>query len=123
MIQRAVRNAPGTELVVQDARKPLPSRGLLGGVLDVDSLNRLMNLEKLTQVFANVREALAEGEYFAFDPNMATARKTRWHQTFVYVEDDHMRGPPVDGSAAMRRPHVHCSPAAMGTETWRASVR
>lgn len=90
MVQIAARNAPGADFVVQDAREQLPSRGYLAVFSTFDSLNHLMTLEELAQVFVNVREALAEGGYFAFDLNMAAAYKTRWHQHFVYVEDDHV---------------------------------
>ena len=48
-----------------------------------------MTLEDLTQVFANVREVLAEGGYFAFDLNMSEAFETRWKGTYAYVENDH----------------------------------
>lgn len=90
MIEIARQNAPGAEYLVQDAREPLPPCGFAAVFSTFDSLNHLMTLEELAQVFANVREALSANGYFAFDLNMAAAYKTRWHQTFVHVEGDHV---------------------------------
>ena len=90
MIEIARRNAPGVEFVVQDAREPLPSGEFSAVVSTFNSLNHLMTLADLTQVFRNVGEVLREDGYFVFDLNMAKAYKTRWHGTFSYVEDDHV---------------------------------
>ena len=90
MIEIARDNAPDAEFFVQDAREPLPARGFRAAFSTFDSLNHVMTLEDLTQVFGNVREALAEGGYFAFDLNMAEAYEARWKGTYAYVEDDHV---------------------------------
>ena len=90
MIEFARDNASDAEFLVQDAREPLPARGFRAAFSTFDSLNHVMTLEDLTQVFGNVREALNAGGYFVFDLNMAEAYETRWKGTFAYVEDDHM---------------------------------
>ena len=90
MIEIARGNAPDAEFLVRDARQALPPRGFAAVFSTFDSLNHLMTMEDLTQVFGNVREVLVEGGYFAFDLNMAEAYETRWKGTFAYVEDDHV---------------------------------
>ena len=90
MIEVARANAPDAEFIVQDARQALPPRDFAAAFSTFDSLNHLMTLEDLTQVFGNVHEVLSVGGYFAFDLNMAEAYETRWKGTFAYVEDDHV---------------------------------
>ena len=90
MIEIARVNAPDAEFLLRDARQALPARGFAAVFSTFDSLNHLMTLQDLTQIFHNVRDVLAEGGYFAFDLNMAEAYETRWKGTFAYVEDDHV---------------------------------
>ena len=90
MIEIARDNAPDAEFFVQDAREPLPARGFVAAFSTFDSLNHVLTLEDLTQVFGNVRGALAAGGYFAFDLNMAEAYEARWKGTYAYVQDDHV---------------------------------
>ncbi|MDE0223709.1 MAG: class I SAM-dependent methyltransferase [Gammaproteobacteria bacterium] len=90
MIEIARDNAPTVQFLVQDVREPLPIRGFRAALSTFDSLNHLMTREDLTEVFRNVRDALAKGGLFAFDLNMADAYETRWKGTFAYVEDDHV---------------------------------
>ena len=90
MIEIAETNAPGVTFHVCDARESLPAGQFTTVFSTFDSLNHIMTLAELTGVFANVRDVLADGAYFAFDLNMARAYEARWRGTFAYVEDDHV---------------------------------
>ena len=70
MIEIARKNAPDVEFVVQDARNiALPGR--FSAVFSTfDSLNHVMSLDELEQVFRGVFAVLASGGYFVFDLNM-----------------------------------------------------
>ncbi len=90
MIRIARKNAPDVEFVVQDARYiDLPGR--FAAVFSTfDSLNHVMSLDQLEQVFRSVFTVLEGGGYFAFDLNMAEGYKARWRGSFGHVEEDHV---------------------------------
>jgi len=72
MLKFARGNAPDAEFINADARTfKLPQQ--YEAVFSVfDSLNHVMSLEELTDVFRNVYAVLREGGYFFFDMNMVT---------------------------------------------------
>jgi len=88
MIEIARQSAPDVEFVVQDARSiDLPHR--FSAVFSTfDSLNHVMSLDELEQVFQCVFTVLKNGGYFAFDLNMEEGYRSRWCGSFGYVEED-----------------------------------
>ena len=88
MIGIAAKNAPAAEFLVQDARD-LSLAGRFAAVFSTfDSLNHVMSLDELEQVFQNVYTVLDDGGCFVFDLNMEEAYVTRWRGSFGMVEDD-----------------------------------
>ncbi len=88
MIGIARKNAPNAEFLVQDARD-LSLTGRFSAVFSTyDSLNHVMSLDELGQVFQNVFAVLEDGGYFAFDLNMEEGYRSRWRGSFGMVEDD-----------------------------------
>ena len=90
MIGIARKNAPDVELVVQDARNIALSRRFSAVFSTFDSLNHVMKLDELEQVFRSVFAVLEEGGYFVFDLNMEEGFRSRWRGSFEFVEDDHV---------------------------------
>lgn len=90
MIEIAKKNAPDADFVVQDARDiALPGR--FSAVFSTfDSLNHLMSLSELEQVFRSVSAVLEGGGYFVFDLNMEEGFRSRWRGSFAFVEEDHV---------------------------------
>ncbi len=88
MLRYARENAPEAEFVHADARSfRLPEK--YAAVISVfDSLNHVLTIEELTDVFARVHAALAPGGFFFFDLNMAAAYFLTWNDNFGIVEDD-----------------------------------
>lgn len=88
MVEIAGRNAPDAEFLVQDARD-LSLTGRFAAVFSTfDSLNHVMRLEELEQVFRNVYAVLDAGGCFEFDLNMEEGYLQRWRGSFGMVEDD-----------------------------------
>ena len=90
MIEIAKKNAPDADFVVQDARNiALPGR--FSAVFSTfDSLNHVMSLDELEQVFQSVFAVLEGGGYFVFDLNMEEGFRSRWRGSFEFVEEDHV---------------------------------
>ena len=90
MIRFARENAPGAEFIVEDARYfRLP--GVYHAVVSAfDSLNHVMSLSDLAEVFRNTYNALVDGGVFMFDMNMEEAYRSEWKGSFGIVEDDHV---------------------------------
>ena len=88
MLCYARKNAPEAEFVHADARAfRLP--GEYAAVISVfDSLNHVLTIEELAEVFGNVLAALEPGGVFFFDLNMAAAYSLTWNDNFGIVEDD-----------------------------------
>ena len=118
MIEVARGNAPDAQFLVRDAREALPLRGFQAAFSTFDSLNHLMTLEDLTRVFANVREVLAEGGYFAFDLNMPEAFETRWKGTYAYVENDHVCVVRSSKDVAQRIGNMELTIFELGDSGW-----
>lgn len=90
MIEIARKNAPDVEFVVQDARDIALSHRFSAVVSTFDSLNHVMSLGELEQVFQGVFAVLEDGGYFLFDLNMEDGYRSRWRGSFAYVEEDHV---------------------------------
>ena len=88
MIEIAKKNAPGVEFLVQDAREISLDRRFAAVFSTFDSLNHVMSLDELEQVFRNVHAVLEAGCCFEFDLNMEEGYLQRWRGSFGIVEDD-----------------------------------
>ena len=90
MLHYARINAPEAEFILEDARsfRLPPEHDAV--VSTFDSLNHVMNLEELTQVFRNVRACLKEGGVFLFDLNMEDGFRWRWRGSFGVVEEEYV---------------------------------
>jgi SAM-dependent methyltransferase len=87
MLRYARERVPSVPLLVGDARSfQLPDR-FDAVVSTFDSLNHVMSLEELCQVFLHVHAVLKNGGYLAFDLNRQEAYLDCWAQTGVVVED------------------------------------
>ncbi len=90
MVRIARDNARGGEFILDDARSFRLPAAYQAVISTYDSLNHIMSLEELTQVFRNVCVALQEAGLFLFDLNMEEGYRTRWRGSFGIVEDDHV---------------------------------
>lgn len=88
MLRYARARAPQAEFLQADARDfDLPP--VFHAVLSTfDSLNHVLALSELEQVFANARRALVEGGLLCFDMNMETCFRTIWRGTATCVEEE-----------------------------------
>ncbi len=90
MLKYARENAPGVELICDDARTfNLPSSFNLVTSF-FDSLNHVMTIEELASVFRNVYSCLREGGLFVFDLNLEPGFLAKWQGYYGIVEDDHV---------------------------------
>lgn len=88
MIERARSNAPEALFMVADAREFTLPEPADAAVSTLDSLNHIMSIEGLTQVFRHVHGALSDGGSFVFDLNMEEGFRERWRGSFGIVEED-----------------------------------
>ncbi len=86
MIALARANAPKATFVVADAREFRVEAPAMMAISTFDSLNHVMTLDGLQQVFAHVAAALAPGGRFVFDLNMKDGFRERWRGAFVIDE-------------------------------------
>lgn len=86
MIALARGNAPRASFVVADAREFSLEKPALMAVSTYDSLNHIMTLDGLQQVFTKVAAALEPGGRFVFDLNMEDGFRARWRGAFVIDE-------------------------------------
>lgn len=89
MLAFARRNAPQADFVLADAREFRSPEAFDAALSLFDSLNHVMRLDELTQVFANVQASLAPGGRFVFDLNMEDGYRQRWNGSFGLAADDH----------------------------------
>ncbi len=95
MLSYARRNAAGAEFVLADARQFRLSAVHHGAISVFDSLNHVLHLEELAELFRHVHDALIRGGLFLFDLNMEKGFQLHWRDYFSIVESDHvclMRG-------------------------------
>ncbi len=90
MLRFARQNAPGVNFIAADARRFALCRPFDAVLSIFDSLNHIMTLEDLAQVFRNVRDVLRPGGVFVFDLNRREAFELFWSQTHAIVEDDNI---------------------------------
>lgn len=90
MIAIARENAPDAAFRVDDARDFTIDVEFHAALSTFDSLNHVMSLDELTNVFRNVYGALKGGGVFVFDLNMEEGYRTRWRGSHGHVEDDHV---------------------------------
>jgi len=88
MLGYARQNAPEVKFIHADARDfRLPEK--YDAVISAfDSLNHIMKLSDLQQVFTRVYEALAPGGIFIFDLNTTEGFQQEWQGDFNIIEDD-----------------------------------
>jgi SAM-dependent methyltransferase len=90
MLRYARTNAPSAEFMLADARSLSLPPLHHAAVSTFDSLNHVMELRELREVFRNVHNALAEDGRFIFDLNMEEGYRTRWRGTYAIVEPDNV---------------------------------
>jgi len=78
MIQLARGKAPLARFIVADARDFSVDTPAAAAISTFDSLNHVMTLDDLTEVFSRVRAALSHGGTFIFDLNMERGYEERW---------------------------------------------
>ena len=88
MIDLARANAPDAKFVMADARSFVLDEQADVVVSTFDSLNHLMGLSDLEQVFRQVAAVLAPSGVFVFDLNMEGGFHSRWRGSFGVVTDD-----------------------------------
>lgn len=88
MIEIARRNAQDVSFLVQDARELFLEHRFPAVFSTNDSLNHVMNLDELEQVFRNIHAVLEAGCCFEFDLNMEEGYPQRWRGSVGIVEDD-----------------------------------
>ena len=121
MLGFARRNVPAAEFILADARAFVLPAVHHGVVSTFDSLNHIMSLKELTQVFWNVHAALVEHGAFLFDLNMEEGYRVRWRGTASLVEDDNVCIvlPGYDSDAKIGRYDITLFRLEAGT--WRRS--
>ena len=88
MLERARRNAPTVEFVQADARSFELSSQFKAVISAFDSLNHVMKLEELRQVFVQVHQALEGDGIFLFDLNLEDEAEALG-SSIEMIEDDH----------------------------------
>ena len=87
MIDIATRNAPEARFTVADARGFTLEEQAAAVVSTFDSLNHVMSIGDLRDVFTQVRTVLASGARFVFDLNMEEGYVARWQGDLSIVDD------------------------------------
>ncbi|MBN1681324.1 MAG: class I SAM-dependent methyltransferase [Anaerolineae bacterium] len=89
MLRFARQNAPGCRFIAEDVRTfSLPPEYDIA-LSTFDSLNHIMTLDELNQVFSRTQAALKPGGTFVFDLNTRAGFEQRGDGTFGRAEDDH----------------------------------
>lgn len=78
MLRFARQNAPGASFVCADARAFELASQFAAAFSTYDSLNHVMTLAELEQVFAKVYHHLQPGAVFVFDMNLEAGYPSRW---------------------------------------------
>lgn len=90
MLHYARENAPGVEFIHADARSFSLPRKYHAVVSVFDSLNHVMKLGELAEVFRSAYNVLQPGGLFLFDLNTEPGFMHEWQGDFTIVEDDHV---------------------------------
>lgn len=88
LLEYAKQNAPGARFILADIRHFQVDDTFDVVVCLNDSLNHIISLEELIDVFRNVKSSLELGGWFLFDLNLAHKYETSWTGSFAIVEDD-----------------------------------
>ena len=88
MLRYAREKVPSAEFICADARSFSLSPIYHGVLSTFNSLNHIMTLDELTDVFKNVYTALRDGGIFLFDMIMKEGCQQNWHNSFSTVEAD-----------------------------------
>jgi SAM-dependent methyltransferase len=83
MLALARSNAPGVEFVLADARMFVLTERFDAAVSVYDSLNHILSVGELQEVFARVRAVLRPDCRFVFDLNTEAAYPAEWQGSFV----------------------------------------
>jgi hypothetical protein len=87
LIKLAQAEYPELELLVQDVRRLALDRKYQGVLSTFDSLNHILELDELRDVFRRVHHALESGGLFVFDMNLEQAYLADLRQWVVDVQD------------------------------------
>ena len=90
MLNYARENAPDVEFMQADARSFTLPRTYHAVISVFDSLNHIMTLHELGDVFSRVHSVLKPGGLFLFDLNMEPGYLHEWQGDFSIIEDDHV---------------------------------
>jgi len=90
MLKYARENAPGVRFIHADARNFTISRKFHTVVSVFDSLNHILTLKELTNVFHSVNRVLQPGGLFLLDLNTEAGYLKEWQGDFTIVEEDHV---------------------------------
>ncbi len=90
MLAYARENAPKTRFIPDDARSFTTGTAFDAVVCVFDSLNHVMSIDELGDVFGSVYRALKNDTTFLFDLNTEAGYIANWHGVFGIVEDDHV---------------------------------
>lgn len=88
LLEKARQSLPGTEFLVQDARKLLLPSKYHAVLSTFDSLNHILRLDDLHDVFAGVRQHMTENGLFVFDMNSEQAYFVDLRQWTATVRDN-----------------------------------
>lgn len=90
LIKIARKNAPNVDFSTRDARSFTIIDKFEGVICTYDSLNHVMDLVSLANVFNNVYGALKKGGLFMFDMTFEEGFRERWKGSASVVEKDHV---------------------------------
>jgi SAM-dependent methyltransferase len=90
MLRYARKNAPSAEFILDDARTFRLTNSFDLVVSMFDSLNHVMTIAELSDVFRNVHDCLKPNGLFLFDMNTEAGFLANWHGYYGFVEDDHV---------------------------------
>jgi SAM-dependent methyltransferase len=122
MLDFAKKNAPSAEFITDDARTfKLPP--VYSAVFSTfDSLNHIMCLEELKQVFTNVEKCLIKGGIFIFDMNTEKHFGTSWQDSKEIKENpDYIYLVRGEYSREKRIGRFHCTIFQRQVEGWKRS--
>lgn len=88
MLRYARMNAPTTPFIPTDVRSFMLMARFNVALSTFDSLNHLMTLDDLEQVFNNVYRQLETNGVFVFDMNLESGFLNRWATSFNVVDED-----------------------------------
>ncbi|MFC2038580.1 class I SAM-dependent methyltransferase [Chloroflexota bacterium] len=90
MLKFARQNAPEANFVQADARSFEQADKFHAVLSTFDSLNHVLKIEELTDVFRNVHQALRKNGVFFFDMNMDAGFKSNWDDNVDIVKEDNV---------------------------------